>query len=86
MVLETGFVVLAVYISFFVVMYFGTDRMERAAEADSIYCQMAKVMAIMSVLMLIYNSAMRTEAGYMAYFVLSLPFIKKTAPIAVVNN
>lgn len=42
-----------------------------------LYCQMGKIMAVMSVIMIFYNGALRTEAGYMMYFVLSLPFIRR---------
>lgn len=75
--LETGFIGLAVYISFFVVLFFGVRKLEKMSKANQIYCQMAKIMAVLSVVMIIYNASMRTEAGYMMYFALSLPFIKQ---------
>jgi len=76
LILETGFAGLIAYISFFVVLYFGADKLEKTAQANMLYCQLARVMAVLSVLMVIYNAALRTEAAYMMYFVLSLPFIK----------
>ena len=42
---------------------------------DAIYCRFAKIMAVVAVMMLVYNASMRMEAGYMIYFTLALPFI-----------
>lgn len=83
LILETGFAGLAAYISFFVVLYFGVGKLEKTAQANMHYCQLAKVMAVLSILMVIYNATMRTEAAYMMYFVLSLPFIKQQNTTAV---
>ena len=35
----------------------------------------AKIMAILCVLISVYNSSLRTEAGYMAYFILAIPMV-----------
>jgi hypothetical protein len=47
---------------------------------NPIYSQLAKIMAVMSLIMIFYNSALRTEAGYIMYFVLALPFIRRKSP------
>ena len=75
MLLETGAAGLMVYLLFFAAIYVYARQRERQKEADPVYCQMACIMAAMSVLLIIYNSSMRTEAAYMVYFVLALPFI-----------
>ena len=37
-------------------------------------------LAICCILIAIYNSSLRMEAGYMAYFVLALPFVESAKP------
>lgn len=75
--LETGLLGLCVYILFFVVTFLGIHKRQKNKEADIVYCQLAKVMSIAAVILIIYNQSMRTEAGYMIYFVLALPFVRK---------
>ena len=41
------------------------------------HCRMARIMAVLCCLMGIYNASMRTEAAYMAYFILALPFQRR---------
>ena len=38
------------------------------------------IFAICCILIAIYNSSLRMEAGYMAYFVLALPFVESAKP------
>ena len=40
-----------------------------------LYGQMASILSVCCILIAFYNSTLRFEAGYMAYFVLALPFI-----------
>lgn len=84
--LETGFVGLTTYISFFAALFVGVHKLEKSFKANLLYCQMAKITAVLSVVMIIYNSAMRTEAGYMMYFVLALPFIKNQKYMPKTND
>ena len=39
-------------------------------------CQISIIMVVCAIMLVIYNSSLRTEAGYMIYFMLSLPFIR----------
>ena len=74
MFLETGVIGFGLYLLFFVYVYIEADRREKNGLADSLDCQHAKIMAIMSLLLIFYNASMRTEAAYMLYFVMSIPF------------
>lgn len=76
LVLETGLIGLVIYIWFFVVMYFSAHKREKTGQGNLQYCQMAKIMTVISIIIVVSNVSMRTEAAYMMYFVLSLPFIR----------
>ena len=76
MLLEMGIVGFGLYLLFFVGVFGAARRKEKRQEGNPFYCQMAKIMAIMSLIMIVYNGSMRTEAGYMMYFMLALPFVR----------
>ena len=50
-------------------------------EGDMLNTQAALIMSIVSVILIFYNSSMRTEVGYMVYFVLALPFISRKSEL-----
>lgn len=73
--LETGWIGLTFYWGFFVLVYFRILKIEKRSEGIArTYCRIARIMAVLCVGISIYNSSLRTEAGYMAYFVLAIPF------------
>lgn len=73
--LETGWIGLIFYWGFFVLAYFRIWTIERRSDAIArSYCRIARIMAVLCVAISIYNTSLRTEAGYMAYFVLAAPF------------
>ena len=75
MYLECGWVGLAFYWGFFVLVFFRLRKMKRTVGKEGIpYCQMAEIMAVLCLAISVYNSSLRTEAGYMAFFVLAIPF------------
>lgn len=75
MYLETGWIGLVFYWGFFVLVYFQIQKIEKRSEGMlRSYCRIARITAILCVVISIYNSSLRTEAGYMAYFVLAVPF------------
>lgn len=76
MFLELGVVGLTLYILFFVFCFVGAFLLLRK-NGNQLYCQMAMIMAVLSLVIVLYNSSMRTEVGYIFYFVLALPFIPK---------
>lgn len=75
MYLECGWVGLIFYFGFFVLVYLAIRKIERRSDGIArSYCRISKIMAILCCLIAIYNASLRTEAGYMAYFVLAIPF------------
>lgn len=80
MLLETGAIGLALYLLFFVQVFFSANREEKKHTSDPEFFQLAKTMAVMCPLLIIYDASMRTEAAYIMYFVLALPFVKRGTP------
>ena len=76
MFLETGVIGLACYVAFFIMVYHYAGKRLKGGDGEGLYCQLAKVMCVVSLVLIIYNQSMRTEAGYMVYFVLALPFLE----------
>lgn len=74
--LEMGIVGLFFFFGFFVMVFFKVHKNQKKAQTDIVYYQMTKIMAIMGGVIAIYNSSMKTEAAYMLYFMLTLPFLK----------
>lgn len=76
MYLECGWIGLIFYFGFFVLLYIFMRRMEkRSTGIAASYCRMGRILALMCMLIAIYNSSLRTEAGYIMYFALSVPFV-----------
>lgn len=75
--LETGYLGLVFFFGFFVmVLLQGRKQVKTCGNADAkIYCQLAMIVAMCAVMIGIYNSSLRMEAGYMVYFVLSFPYV-----------
>lgn len=75
MYLECGWIGLIFYFGFFVLVYLAIRRIEkRCAGVVKTYCRMGRILALMCMIIAIYNSSLRTEAGYMMYFALAVPF------------
>lgn len=73
--LECGYVGLAFFWGFFVLLFFKLCRMEKKAEGGMIStCRIARILAILCIVISVYNGSLRMEAGYMVYFVLAIPF------------
>lgn len=77
LLLETGLVGLGLYICFFIYLYFAAKKREKMHPESVLYAQLARIMSVMCVLLVIYNSSLRTEAAFMMYFVLALPFVER---------
>lgn len=73
--LETGFVGLALYASFFVASFFVSRKLKKLEMADEFACQMSSILSVISLILLVYNSSLRMEIGFMLFFVLALPII-----------
>ena len=75
MYLECGWVGLMFYFGFFVLVWLRIHKIEKQMSGTAkSYCRIARIMAVLCCVIAIYNSSLRTEAGYMAYFVLAVPF------------
>lgn len=74
--LETGYVGLILYIGFFAASLIQACRKMRKKEGNLLYCQIAAIISVLGVVFTYYNSALRTEAGYVLYFALALPYVK----------
>lgn len=76
MYLETGWVGLIFFFGFFVLAFINARKIEKKTTGIArTYCRIAKIISVMCIVIAIYNVSLRTEAGYMAYFVLSVPSI-----------
>lgn len=77
--LEGGWVGLGFFYGFFLLIYAGAGKLERCRTgAEKRLCRMARIMALVCCLIGVYNSSLRTEAAYMVYFVLALPFSRRS--------
>ena len=72
--LETGFLGLALYIAFFVLCFIFAFN-KKKNNSNPLYCQMSMIMAVLCVFIIFYNASLRTEVGYMVYFIFALPLI-----------
>ena len=73
--LETGYVGIAMYISFLIIVFISVLRLKKRNTGNLLACQMSMMMCLISVALLFYNSSLRSETGYIVYFILALPFI-----------
>lgn len=76
--LETGYIGLLLYLIFFVIIFMIAYRKSKQENSNKLFCQMGMIMSIICFILTFYNSSLRMETGYMAYFVLALPFIANT--------
>lgn len=73
--LETGFIGLTIFTLFFGVCLVQSIKFYRQKIGNLMFNQMGIIMSVLCLILMFYNSSLRTEAGYMVYFVLALPFI-----------
>ncbi len=74
--LETGYIGLALYLLFFVVIFFLAFKKLHQGNANKLFCQMSMIMSMICFILTFYNSSLRMETGYLAFFVLALPFVE----------
>lgn len=72
--LETGYLGLIFFAGFFVLTTVLSAFSMKKETENKMYWQLSIVVAISGILIFIYNSSLRTEAAYIMYFVMSLPF------------
>lgn len=77
--LEGGYVGLVFFFGFFLSVYLAAGRLERHRKGvGKAHCRMARILAVVCCAVAVYNASLRTEAAYMAYFVLALPFVRQS--------
>ena len=86
LVLEMGLAGLAVYYTFFVMVYISAGKMAKRGKCELLYSQMARIMAVVCMLLILYNGSMRIEEAYLVYFVLALPFLRERCSTVKVKN
>ncbi len=73
--LETGYIGLLLNLSFYLAIMVLAIRKQRSGQGNELFCQIGIVFAVLCLILTFYNSALRKEVGYIAYFALSLPFV-----------
>lgn len=74
MLVENGWLGLTCYLSFFISIFYGSFKIKKGGTETFTYCIMTQIFAVLCCVIVFYNGSLRTEAGYYAYFMLSLPF------------
>lgn len=74
--LETGYIGLLFNLSFYFLVGFLAIKKLKSNRGNKFFSQMGVVFAFLCILLTFYNSSLRKEVGYIAYFALSLPFIE----------
>lgn len=74
--LETGIVGLCSYLAFFIICFVKGLRLVKRRIGNLLYSQLSVIMSILCVILTFYNASLRTEIGFLAFFVLALPFVK----------
>lgn len=74
MFLELGYVGLLFYVLFFA-FCFVFALIQKKKSSNPLYCQLTMIMSVLCIVIMFYNSSLRTEVGYMVYFVFAMPFI-----------
>lgn len=75
--LETGLLGMIAYVGFFFVVFGAANSLLRSGKGDVVYCQLTEILALMSLVLFVYNSSLRTEVGYMLFFALALAFLRE---------
>ena len=77
--LETGYVGLGIYLSFFAVCFYRARKNNKDGVGNQLFNRLAVIMSLLCAVLVVYNSSLRIEAGYMVYFVLALPFMRQSS-------
>ena len=80
--LEVGYIGILLYVAFFVLTFWLTRNRIKKGLCHDFYGRIAVIIAVLSIILVVYNSSLRTEAGYMVFFVLATPFIKSRSSIS----
>ena len=75
LLLETGYVGLILNLFFYILVGIMAIKKMKLNHGNKMFCRMAVIFSVMCLILTFYNSTLRKEVGYIAYFALSLPFI-----------
>lgn len=75
--LEVGYLGIIIYLFFIGMCFVLALKRLKSRSGNRLFCQMAVIMSMLCVILVFYNASLRAEAGYMAYFILALPFVSK---------
>ena len=75
--LETGYIGLVIYLSFFVICFIFAFKHYRRDGGNRTFGAISMIMSILCIILTFYNSSLRMEVGYLAYFALALPIISE---------
>ena len=73
--LETGYVGLFLYFMFFFLCLRFAYKHFKNKTGNLLFNQMAIIISVICFILIFYNSSLRTESGYLIYFILALPFV-----------
>ena len=77
MYLECGWLGLVFSFGFFVLLFLYVNKIRKHSTGPRrTYCRMAMILSVLCVLLLVYNSSLRTEAANMMFFALAVPFVR----------
>ena len=75
--LEVGIVGILLYLSFFIMCFVLISRRIKSGICNKTHGQTALITSVLAMVLMVYNASLRAEIGYLVYFVLALPFIRK---------
>lgn len=75
--IETGYIGLFLFLSFFIFVLFCVIKQRK--NGTDMYSEMSIIMCVICVCLFFYNSSLRTDFGYIVFWVLALPFISTTS-------
>lgn len=73
--IELGWIGLIFYYAFFILIFALSSKIKKRNPEKKSICLIAQILAIMAITISIYDSSLKTEAGYMLYLFLTFPFI-----------
>ncbi len=86
--LETGYIGLLLYASFFITIIVLSIIKSKSNPDSKINCMFSVEMAVLSLILIVYNASLRSEAGFLVFFALAVPFVSgaRTSEIKTVRN
>ncbi len=74
MLLENGYAGFILYVGFFVAVFYENGKMKKKNNKKAAFT-FTQILALISIMLIWYNSSLRTEAAYLTFFALSVGYI-----------